>query len=181
MNSSTICSLFLGLILISQSPFAANATLLGLGGGGGPLVSLICAASSNKVECNKVLSSPQITQAKNYKQLSKAITEIAMKKAVEGQAFLKGLAQKSKSEGLNICADSCYSSVVRDFKSCLDFIDGDPDTLSYDCKVAVDEPTRCDSAMAANHIVNPAVTALNRQILFLCELIFKTIDKLPNH
>ncbi|AES62322.1 uncharacterized protein [Medicago truncatula] len=178
MNSSTICSLFLGLILISQSPFAANARVLGLGGGGGrgPLVSLLCAASSNKVECNKVLSSPQITQAKNYKQLSKAVIEMALKKAVEGQAFLKGLAQKNPK--LETCAGFAYDGVVGSFKSCLGEITEDPQTASYDCGVVGDGPTQCDRIMADAHIVNPAITALNKQILFLSSLASRAVDKL---
>jgi len=176
MNSSTICSMFLGLILISQSPFAANARLLGLVGGGGPLVSLICAASSNKVECSNVLSSPQIAQAKDNKQLSIAVVEIAIKKSVEGQAFLKGLAQKNPK--LETCAGFAYDGVVGSFKSCLGEITEDPQTASYDCKVAVDGPTQCDRVMADEHIVNPAITALNKQIAFLSELASKAVDKL---
>jgi hypothetical protein len=122
--------------------------------------------------------SPQTAQAKNNKELSKAVAEIAIKKAVEGEAFLKGLAQKSKSQALDTCATS-YSSVVRDFKNCWDFADGDSNTISYDCVIAADQPTLCDSVMAGT--VNPAVTALNRQTLFLCGLIYEAIFKLPNY
>ncbi|XP_039687161.1 uncharacterized protein [Medicago truncatula] len=175
MNSLTICSMFLGLILISQSPFEANATLLDLGGGGGvPLVSLLCDGSSNKVECSKVLSSPQTAQAKNWTELSKAVAEIAIKKVVEGEAFLKGLAQKSKSQVLDTCADS-YSSLVVTFKFCWDFADGDPHTVSYDCVTAGDLLARCDGK------VNPDVTAFNRQTKFLYGLLYETITQLPNY
>jgi len=176
MNSSTICSLFLGLILISQSPFAANARHLGLGGGGGPLVSLLCATSSNKVECNKVLSSPQIAEAKNNIQLSKAVLEMAIKKAVEGQAFLKGLAQKNPK--LETCAGFAYDGVIGSFRSCLGEITEDPQTASYDCGVVADGPVQCDRIMADQHIVNPAVTALNKQILFLGSLASRAVDNL---
>jgi len=177
MNSSTICSLFLGLILISQSPFAANARQLDLGGGGVPVVSVLCGSSSNKVECSKVLSSPQTAQAKNYQQLSKAVDKIAIKKAVKAEAFIKGLAQKSKSEALDTCASS-YERLVQDFKSCLLFAEGDPETISYNCQLAIENINLCDRKMAG---VNPAVTALNRQMSFFCELIAIIMHHLPNY
>ncbi|RHN67430.1 putative pectinesterase inhibitor domain-containing protein [Medicago truncatula] len=166
MNSLTICSMFLGLILISQSPFAANATLLDLGGGGVPLVSLLCDGSSNKVECSKVLSSPQTAQAKNWTELSKAVAEIAIKKAVEGEAFFKKLD--------TYCADA-YSSLVVTFKFCWDFADGNPSIVSYDCVTAGDLLRGCDVN------VNPDVTAFNRQTKFLYGLLYETITQLPNY
>jgi len=170
--------MFLGLILISHSPFAANARLLlGLGEEEeGPLVSLVCAASSNKVECNKVLSSPQIAKAKNYKQLSKAMVEIALKKAMEEQALLKGLAQKNPK--LETCAGFAYDGTVESFRSSLSKINEDPQSASYYCEVAGEGPKQCNALMAKYHIVNPAITALNQEILFLSELASQEVEKL---
>lgn len=175
MNSSTIFSLFLGFILVSQSPITTNAGRHI--GKGRALVLVFCAASPDKVECNKILSSPQILQCKNYEQFSKAVVEIAHKKAAEGQAFLKGIAQKANSPALTLCAGSAYDSTVRDFKGCLAEITVDHISASYDCAVAVDGLAQCERALAKEHIVNPAITALNSQIGFLCQLASRALVK----
>ncbi|CAJ2629843.1 unnamed protein product [Trifolium pratense] len=176
MNSSTFCSLFLGLILISQSPLSANAR--GLGGG---LVDELCNSEyiEDKIACHSILgSNPEAMKAKNYKQLSRAILTIGINKAVEGQSFLKGLAATTKSPALTQCANFDYDGVVGSFKSSLGEIKEDTETANYDAGVAHDGPAQCDRGMEAEHIVNPQVTALNRQIFLLSQMASYATDKL---
>ncbi|KAL5069700.1 hypothetical protein RYX36_020587 [Vicia faba] len=171
MNSSTICSVFLGLILISQYPFAANARSHKLSHGS--LISVVCSTSTDKAECNNILGSiPQAAQVKNYRELAKVVLEMAIGKASEGQTFLKGLAAATKSPAFTRCANFDYDGVVMSFKSSLGELKKDPQTANYDAKVASDGTAQCDRGMAAEHIVNPQVTALNRQIAFYSELAF---------
>ncbi|KAL5069699.1 hypothetical protein RYX36_020586 [Vicia faba] len=170
MNSSTIGFVFLGLILISQYPFAANARSHGLQS---DLISIVCSASTNKAECNNILGSiPEAAQAKSTRQLAKVVLEAAYDKAAEGQSFLKGLAAATNSPAFAQCANFDYDGVVMSFKSSLGELKEDPETANYDAKVASDGTAQCDRGMAAEHIVNPQVTALNRQIAFYSELAF---------
>ncbi|KAI5400124.1 hypothetical protein KIW84_065161 [Lathyrus oleraceus] len=170
MNSSTFCSVFLGLILISQYPFAANARSHGLKGS---LITIVCGASSNMAECNKILgSNPHAAEVKSYRELAKVVLEMALEKASAGQSFLKGLAAETKSPALTQCANFDYDGVVMSFKSSLGELKKDPQTANYDAKVASDGPAQCDRGMAAGHVVNPEVTALNSLIAFYSELAF---------
>lgn len=177
MNSPTIGSMFLGLLLISQYPFAANARAhIGLQSS---LISIVCSSSSNKAECNAILgSSPLAAQAKNYRQLSKVVLEMAYNKAAAGQAFLKKLAATTKIPALTRCANFDYDGVVMSFKSSLGELKEDPQTANYDAKVASDGTAQCDRGMVAEHVVNPQVTALNSQINFYSELAFLVTNNL---
>ncbi|XP_058740791.1 uncharacterized protein LOC131655699 [Vicia villosa] len=168
MNSSTICSVFLGLILISQYPLAANARSIR-----GTLISIVCRESSNKAECNNILKSiPQATHVKNFHGLAKAVLEMAIYKAAAGQSFLKTLAASTNSPALTKCANNDYDNVVMSFKSSLGELEEDYGTSSYDAKIAGDGSDQCESAMVAANDVNPQVTALNHQISFYSELAF---------
>ncbi|KAI5400121.1 uncharacterized protein LOC127091135 [Lathyrus oleraceus] len=176
MKTSTICSVFLGLILISQYPFAANARSVGLRSG---LIPVVCSASSDNAQCNSILgSNPQAAQAKSFPQLAKAVLEMAYDKAAAGQSFLKALAAETKSPALIQCANFDYDGVVMSFKSSLDELKEDPQTANYDAKVASDGTAQCDRGMAAGHVVNPEVTTLNSQITFYSELAFLVTNKL---
>ncbi|CAK8573369.1 unnamed protein product [Lathyrus sativus] len=170
MNSSTICSVFLGLILISQCPFAAYARSSGLQGS---LISTVCSTSSNMEECNNILrSNPHATQVKSYRDLAKIILQMAYDKASAGQTFLKGLAAKNNCPALTQCANFDYDGVVMSFKSALGELKEDAQTANYDAKVASDGTAQCERGMVAGHVVNPQVTKLNRQITFYSELAF---------
>ncbi|CAK8573371.1 unnamed protein product [Lathyrus sativus] len=170
MNSSTVCYVFLGLILISQCPFAANARSSGLQGS---LVSIVCSTSSNMAECNNILgSNPHAAQAKSYRDLAKVVLQMAYEKASAGQTFLKGLAATNNCPALTRCANFDYDGVVMSFKSALGELKEDSQTANYDAKVASDGTAQCDRGMAAGHVVNPQVTELNRQITFYSELAF---------
>ncbi|XP_004496447.1 uncharacterized protein [Cicer arietinum] len=174
MNSSTICSLFLGLILISQS---ANAK-----GHGGGLVVTICKGATDRAACENILgSNSEISHAKSFSQLSKEVLEFAYNQAVEGQNFLKGLAQANNCPALTQCAHFDYDGAVMSFKSALAELTEDPQTANYDAKVAGDGPSQCDRGLASAQIVNPEVTALNRQILLLSEFAFLATSQLSSN
>jgi pectinesterase inhibitor-like protein len=176
MKSSTFCSLFLGLILISQSPLSANARRL-LGGG---LVDELCNGfGGDKIACNNVLgSNPEAMKAESYDKLAEVILTMAINKAVEGQNFLKGLAATTNSKALTQCANFDYDGVVGSFKSALGEIKSDPQTANYDAGVAHDGPDTCNRGLAAENIVNPQITALNNDILLFSQMASYATDKL---
>ncbi|CAK8573367.1 unnamed protein product [Lathyrus sativus] len=177
MKTSTICAVFLGLILISQYPFAANARpSVGLHSG---LISTVCSASSNKAQCDDILgSNPHAAHANSFGQLAKAVLQMAYEKASAGQTFLKGLAAATNCPALTQCANFDYDGAVMSFRSSLEELKEDPQTANYDAKVASDGPAQCDRGMVAGHVVNPQVTELNRQITFYSELAFLVTNNL---
>jgi len=177
MNSSALCSLVvaLGLVMICYSPMAANA------GGHHGLAEKLCMESlEDKEGCMVLLNQadPKIVKAKTFEQLAQATLEWAVSKATEGQAFLKGLAQIDNNKAIVQCANFDYDGVVASFKSALEGLKDDPDTASYDAKVAGDGPTVCDRALASANINNPAIAALNRQIFLLSNMAFKAVSKI---
>ena len=173
MNSSKLCSLFLGLILISQSPLVAKAK------SHDDLISEICNSSSDKKTCTDILeSNSKAAKAKNYEQMSKVVLEMAYDKAAEGQNFLKSLAQSTNCPTLTECAHFDYDTAVLSFKSALGELEEDPQTANYDAKVAGDGPAQCDRGMANAQVVNADVTALNREISLYSEIAFLATNNL---
>jgi hypothetical protein len=170
MNSSTFCSLFLGLILISQSPLSANARgLLGVVGGG--LVDELCNDMDDKIACHNILgSNPEAMKAKNYKELSKTILTMAINKAIEGQNFIKGLAAATKSLALTGCADFSYDNLVGDFKLTLGEITTEPyKIVSYALESIEYDVESCNND-------NPQVTALNKEMLLFGQMAYYATD-----
>ncbi|KAG4919207.1 hypothetical protein JHK82_056647 [Glycine max] len=179
MNTSALCSLMLTLclILISYSLLLANAKANGdhcLLGNSQQMIDQICnQTSQNENECLKILKAdPKIVQAKDYFEISKAILKLATKKAKEGQHFLKGLAHKTGSAAIALCANQWYPYTVGSFGSALGELKESPDTANYDAKVAGDGPVYCDEAIAKAHIVNPAISALNHKTSLLSFIAF---------
>ncbi|KAJ1424980.1 Pla a 1-like [Sesbania bispinosa] len=133
----------------------------------------------DQVSCMNILkSNPKFMHAKNIRQLTAAFLEMAINKGIEGQNFLKGLAQTTNSPAITQCANFDYDGVVGSFRSALGELKEDPLTASYDAKVAGDGPETCDRGLASEHIVNPQIIALNKQILLLSKIAFLLTDKL---
>ncbi|WJX20584.1 hypothetical protein P8452_10123 [Trifolium repens] len=174
MKSSTFYSLFLGLILISQSPLSANARRL-LGVVRGELVDELCSAMDDMLikRCNNILgSNPEAMKAENYDKLSEVIITMAINEAVEGQKFLKGLAAATKSPALTECANSEFDSVVENFKNSLGDLKDKADAYEavWDASFAHHGSDNCIYKMKAEKIVNPQVTALNITITLFSDM-----------
>ncbi|MCI09151.1 hypothetical protein A2U01_0030234 [Trifolium medium] len=205
MNSSTFCSLFLGFILISQSPLSANAR--GLGGG---LVDELC---NNEFRaqyledknltglCYSIIgSNPEAMKAKNHFELAMAVATMAVNKAVEGQNFLKGLAAANKSQTLTSCVNFEYDNVIYHFNSCLakiskiakkessrDEIKDAVESANLDADYAASFSNECvdglkedeDSVSSASFEANhPQLTALDREIRLLMQMTMCATVKL---
>ncbi|KAK7391239.1 hypothetical protein VNO78_19651 [Psophocarpus tetragonolobus] len=184
MNSSILCSLMLTLCLITTLHFClpteAKAHNRHRRLGGNPdLIDQICQQTfQDKVNCMNLLrADPATKQAKNLLEFSKAVLELALKKGIQGQNFLKGLAQKNNDPAIRECANSDYDGVVRSFKSALAELKVDPETSSYDAKVASDGSNNCAKAITNAHIVNPAISSLNYQISLLSKIASLASDK----
>ncbi|XP_047152612.1 uncharacterized protein LOC124824247 [Vigna umbellata] len=175
MNSSALCSFVLAvcLVMVCYSPMAAN--------GEKGLAEKMCMESLEyKDACLMLLkqADPKIVNAENVDELAEAILEWAVAKAKDAQAFLKGLAQVDNKKAIVQCANFDYDGVVASFKSALEEYKDDPQTASYDAKVAGDGPAGCDRGLASENINNPAITALNSQISTLSKLAFRIVSKI---
>lgn len=172
LSSSSLCSLLfftLCITLISQTANAKHA-----------LMGQVCGqALQEKVACMSILrSDPRILHAKNYRQFAELVLQLGLKKAIAGQNFLKGIAAVNKSPAIVQCANFDYDGVVGSFKSAIGELESDAQTASYDAKVAGDGPDTCERGLASEHIVNPAISGLNREILLLSNIAFIATDKL---
>ncbi|XP_020232125.1 uncharacterized protein LOC109812549 [Cajanus cajan] len=180
MNSSAACFLLvtLGLVLISQFPVATHAR-----GHHDSLVGEICMQTlENKDNCMQLLKAadPSIVHAKDFSELSKAVLTLALNKGTEGQAFLKELAKVQNSPAITECANFFYDGVVGSFRSALGEFKEDPQTANYDSKVAIDGPDGCNRALASEKIYNPAIDALNKEIMLLSTIAFQATNKLSS-
>ncbi|KAK7343749.1 hypothetical protein VNO77_12760 [Canavalia gladiata] len=178
MNSLTL--LFtLSLILISHSPLGVNAK--DQSSSAMEMRIQVCRQNMPDImNCMNILrSDPKILKAESYLELSQAILELALKKGIEGQNFLKELVQTNDVPVIKECANLHYDGVIGSFRSALKELKEDPDTANSDAKVAGDGPDACDRALASAHIVNPDIAALNRQIKLLSNTAFQAINKLP--
>ncbi|CAJ1976915.1 unnamed protein product [Sphenostylis stenocarpa] len=172
MNTSTLCSVVVTLcvVLISSSPMTVNAK-------GGLAAKLCMDTLEDKDGCMELLkqADPKIVTAKSYEELARAVLGWAVTKGTEGQIFLKGLALVNNNPAIVQCAGFHYDGVVASFKSAMAELKDDPQTASYDAKVASDGPAACERGLVAAKINNPAIIALNRQIVLLSTLAFLAI------
>ncbi|KAL5138552.1 hypothetical protein HKD37_10G028702 [Glycine soja] len=180
MNSSTPCSLLFTLcliLIISQSPLPTNARAHGH-----YMIGQICkqlTRQDDKIKCPIILrANPKILRAKNYLEFSSAVLELGMHKGIEGQKFLKGLVKAKSSPAIAECANFCYDAVVNGFKGAMNELKDDPMTANYDAGVVSDGPATCERALADEHIVDPAISALNNRIMLLSAIASYAIDKL---
>ncbi|WVY97555.1 hypothetical protein V8G54_029706 [Vigna mungo] len=176
MNSSALCSFVVAVcvVMVCYSPMGAN---------GEGLAEKMCMENMEyKDACLMLLkqADPKIVNAKKVDELAEAILEWAVAKAKDAQAFLKGLAQIDNNKAIVQCANFDYDGVVASFKSALEEFKDDPQTASYDAKVAGDGPSDCDRGLASQNLNNPAITALNRQIFTLSNLAFRIVSKIKN-
>ena len=181
MNFSKLSFLLftLGLILIiSHAADAANSKS---SSGGSKLIDEVCNAAmeEDRASCLQVLrSDPKISSAKNYLQLSQYILELALQKGIQGQNFLKEIAKTNKSPAIQQCAGFDYDGVVGSFSSALGELKEDPETANYDAKVAGDGPETCERGLADEHIVNPSISSLNKNIKLLSTIAFLATNHL---
>lgn len=172
MDSSAFASFLftLSLVLISQTASGAN------------FVEDLCnQVGEDSARCLQVLkANPKIASAKNDIQLCKSVLETGLKKAIAGQNYLKEVMKTNPVPAITECATVHYNGVVGSFKSSLGEIKEDGMTANYDAKVAGDGPETCDRGLAAAKINNPAITALNSEILLLSKIAFFATNKLPD-
>ncbi|KAJ1438425.1 Pectinesterase inhibitor domain [Sesbania bispinosa] len=175
MNSSTLSSLFFTLsliLLISHTPFPAS---------GANLYEAVCKeAEKDSARCLQILKDePRIASARTYDDLSKFILEFGLKRATEGQNYLKEVMKTNPTPAITQCATVHYDGVVGSFKSSLGELEEDVLTANYDAKVAGDGPTTCNSLLADEKINNPTISALNSDILLISKIAFLATNKLP--
>ncbi|CAL0333338.1 unnamed protein product [Lupinus luteus] len=130
-------------------------------------------------QCLHILNvHPKLASVKNYDELSKNILRLALKKSIEAQNYLKEVIKTNPSAAIRECATVDYDGVVASFRSSLSELKLDSETANYDAKVGGDGPTTCDRALAAEKINNPAIAALNKDILLLSNLSFLATEML---
>ncbi|TKY46051.1 pectinesterase protein [Spatholobus suberectus] len=174
MNSSTLSLLLftLSLILISHAPLPTLGKSL--------YESLCDEAKEYKASCLEVLKAdPRIVGAKDNVELSKLILELGIKKGTDAQNYLKEVMKTNPSPAIKQCATTFYDGTVGSFKSSLGELNEDGLTANYDAKVAGDGPTTCDTALAAEKINNPSISALNKEILLISIVAFLATNNLP--
>ncbi|KAK7391236.1 hypothetical protein VNO78_19648 [Psophocarpus tetragonolobus] len=185
MNCSGVM-LTLCLILICDCPLAANAKAEGDGAvtvdsHAYKLINEICRETvKEEANCLKILKADaKVVRAKHTFEFVKAVLELAIRKGKEGQNFLRGLLKKGKSPAIASCANRLYGGMIGSFWSAIGELKEDPLTASYDARVAGDGPAYCESAIGEEHIVNPAISALNHRSSLLCQIAFLATNKLP--
>ncbi|MED6170219.1 hypothetical protein PIB30_028848 [Stylosanthes scabra] len=191
MNSSTQSFVLfsLGLILIiANAAQAEEAATVSLGVdlkkatfSADLAIKNVCeSVTPQRATCMDLMrSNPKMQAAKSFVQLSKLVLKVAVKKATEGQKFLKELAAKSKNcPAIQECAGSNYGGVVRSFKSSLLSIKEDADSANYDAKAAADDVNLCESNLADAKIVNPAITHLNNEMKTMSAIAFAVTSHL---
>ncbi|KAK7277403.1 hypothetical protein RIF29_18555 [Crotalaria pallida] len=135
------------------------------------------AGADDNARCSQILKSES---AKDYVELSRYVLQIAVKRSIEGQNYLKGVMKTNpSSKAIKECATTHYDGVVGSFKSALGELKVDPMTANYDAKVGGDGPTTCNRALAEEKINNPSIAALNSDILLLSKLAYLATDKIP--
>ncbi|KAK7270974.1 hypothetical protein RJT34_26528 [Clitoria ternatea] len=173
MNPSTLSSLLftLSLILISHAPLPTS--------GASRCESLCNEAGNDKGSCLQfVKANPKLASANDDLKLSKLVLEIGVKRAIEGQKYLKEIMKSDPSPAIRQCATTLYDGVVGSFRSSLGELKLDALTANYDAKVAGDGPTTCDTALAAERINNPSIAALNKEILLISKIAFLATNSL---
>lgn len=176
MNSSTLFLMLftLSLILISHAPMSTLGITL--------YESLCDQAGQDKARCLEVLQAePQIVGAKDSVELCKLVLELGLKKGLEAQTFLKEAMKTNPSPAIMQCATTLYDGTIGSFKSSLGELSEDGLTANYDAKVAGDGPTTCDTALSNANIINPSISALNKDILLISKLAYLATDNLPDN
>lgn len=174
MNSSTLFLLSFTLSLILISPLPTLGTSL--------YESLCDNAGVDKARCLEVLKGePQIVGAKDSVELCKLVLELGLKKGLEAQTFLKEAMKTNPSPAIMQCATTFYDGTIGSFKSSLGELSEDGLTANYDAKVAGDGPTTCDTALSNANIINPSISALNKDILLISKLAYLATDNLPDN
>ncbi|OIW06387.1 hypothetical protein TanjilG_13575 [Lupinus angustifolius] len=172
MNSSFLFTI--SLVLTSYAILSASSSSLFE-----ELCMKVKETGSDEGQCLHILNvHPKLGSARNYDELSKNILQLALKKSIDAQNFLKEVIKTNPSAAIRECATIDYDGVVASFRSSLKELKEDSETANYDAKVGGDGPTTCDRALAAEKINNPAIAALNKDILLLSNIAFLATEKL---
>ncbi|KAI4352749.1 hypothetical protein L6164_006970 [Bauhinia variegata] len=168
MNTTSVSFFFfftLSLILISAK---------------GSLIEDTCnEVRSQAPACITILSSdPRIAAASNKNKLAKLTLQMCVDKATEAQNVIKGLAAAAKNPALEACATTHYDYVVGSFKSCLMEITQDPQSSNYDARVSGDGAGYCDTAMSKANLINPVVSAKNKEMVMLSFVAYAVTNNL---
>ncbi|XVF39047.1 hypothetical protein PTKIN_Ptkin01aG0004200 [Pterospermum kingtungense] len=118
--------------------------------------------------CLKTLANPKAAAAKNIKELTVAIMNIA---AEEGQTTLNliiEMEKKAASPGSLAALKTCeevYRYGVRSFGMIPKELDEDPQSANYDICVIGPEFNGCDQALAEAKVNAPQITQANKDLL----------------
>ncbi|XP_004504523.1 uncharacterized protein [Cicer arietinum] len=177
MNSSTHLFLLFTILLIFLSHVTSPTSTP-------KLYQVVCkdAAKDGVQRClNLFEDNRQITLAKDYITLCKLFLEMAIDKSTKAQNYLKSLVNKYPlSKAIKECATNDYNELVYSFKSSLGELVEDPQTASYDAKVAGDGPDTCQRALASEKIdISSSISTLNNEMQFLSFVAFLAANHLP--
>ncbi|CAL0333347.1 unnamed protein product [Lupinus luteus] len=137
----------------------------------------VCAETKHP-ECIQLLqSNPNITNAKNYFDLSGFLLDLAEEKAKEGHKYMKEIYIKFPTQFLNSCANSFYPNTITSFHSAKLELTEDTMTASYDAKVAGDGPQYCVEALTEVKLENPPINQ-GIEILSMCMFVRHTRKQL---
>lgn len=165
MDSRTLNLLLFSLsfILIFHSPLPANAGV----------IEKVCEEATYPDVCLGFFKvHPEFASAKDSKQLAKLVLDMAIKKAIETQEYIRGLLKTNPSPPLQHCAEDSYDSVVHSLQGALQGLSSeDPDMANYDAKTAGDDVMDCQQQLNSPAFQNLAeLHKRNDEMLTLCRV-----------
>ncbi|CAI8602314.1 unnamed protein product [Vicia faba] len=176
MNHSTQLSL---LLLISLT-FISHA----ISGSPTPstkLYEVVCNdAEKDHDRCLKLIQdTPEITSAKDYPTLCKAIFRLAVKKSTSAQNEVQKLVGKyPSSKAIKECATFDYAHLVQSFGLLIKEVDEDAKSANYDAFVNTDHIDECETKLSNEHTVDPTINTINNDMRFLCHVSYLATNHL---
>ena len=164
----------LSFILISSYAFLINANE-----SSATLVTKVCNNVKDTTSCLKVLQAdPQTLMAKTNCELAKFTIELAMKRALETQIFLKELMKKDNSPYLQSCAFDNYGSVIQDYEMVLSGLTRDVLLLTCDLLNTSDGVEECENQLHSQGIYNPDISSRNKETKLFIDIVYEAVDHL---
>ncbi|KEH30241.1 putative pectinesterase inhibitor domain-containing protein [Medicago truncatula] len=122
----------------------------------------------------------KITSAANYLDLSRSILQVALDKSTQAEHYINGKVMKEHPSGAaKQCGTECYGILTSmSLQSALDELVKDPHNLSYDLRTAGSGPPKCEDALEAANITNPAIHSMNIEMSLFCKIGFLATNHL---
>ncbi|KAK7279507.1 hypothetical protein RJT34_24560 [Clitoria ternatea] len=168
MNPSTVLLMFFTFSLIF-TVYASSPSPLPSPSPSVKLFQTVCKDVKENERCFKLLESyPEITSAESYLELCRYILKMAIRKATEGQNYLKEVMKKNpSSHAIQECAVDDYDHLVTLFQASLNDLVRDPMFANYLAMAAGDGAVNCNNALAQEKITSPSLSSLNNEMDFV--------------